>query len=323
MILVGGAVVDISSFPARGTQLIPKTSNPGVVVQSVGGVAHNVCEALHRLKITCVLVSAISNDLFGNLIKTHLKDELKIGTEGIVTVEGKRSAVYASMHDERGELLTAVADMDILETSIAVEHFNKHVGKLRDTDVVFLDGNLSRDVLSAICTVSHQKNLTVFHDPTSVSKCSKAVDAGCLAMIDWLKPDESETWEMARHYIKKMGMDRKLNNLSDCISVLVEHAGVKNILVTRGASPVLHGHISQSTRRLQIDEYDPLPVERVVSVTGAGDSFCAGVIFGLVTEQPIHRCIQYGLRASQLSLMTSRPINEQLNDNTITDVEIF
>lgn len=298
--------------------MVHKTSNPGIVTQSFGGVARNVCEALHRLNTDCILISAVSDDVFGDMIKSHLSNELKVSTEGIVTIPGKRSAVYSSMHDEKGELLAAVADMDILEASIAVEHFNKHTDNIQGSGIVFLDGNISSDVMRAICTAAHAKRLTVFHDPTSVAKCSKAIDSGCLHLIDWLKPDESEMWEMAQSYISKnMDTSRVLSDIADCIAVLVEHAGVGNVLVTRGPAGVLHGYISPETRRLQIDEYDALPVEQVQSVTGAGDSFCAGVIYGLVSRQPVQQCIRYGLRASQLALMTSKAINPELNSDSI------
>jgi hypothetical protein len=47
-VVVGGATVDMTSRPAKGTPLLAHTSSPGEVTQRPGGVARNIAEACAR-----------------------------------------------------------------------------------------------------------------------------------------------------------------------------------------------------------------------------------------------------------------------------------
>ena len=73
VIVVGGAVVDLVARPSDGSDLILGTSNPGVVVESDGGVGRNVAEVLGRLGAKPILYTAVGNDSLGHAIAQRLE----------------------------------------------------------------------------------------------------------------------------------------------------------------------------------------------------------------------------------------------------------
>ncbi|EIE75493.1 hypothetical protein RO3G_00197 [Rhizopus delemar RA 99-880] len=101
LLVVGGVALDITATVAHSKASILHTSTPGRVKQTLGGVGRNVAEAALRTGGTRVkLVSVVGDDLAGKSILEGMK---QIGM------------VYNALHSNDGQLVAAVADMDILE----------------------------------------------------------------------------------------------------------------------------------------------------------------------------------------------------------------
>ena len=89
---------------------------------TLGGVGRNIAEAAHRTLSGAstnasgdiVLVAPVGNDLFGSVVVGGTR-ELGMRTDGIVRVDGSRSAVCNMVLDGQGELISGVADMDITQ----------------------------------------------------------------------------------------------------------------------------------------------------------------------------------------------------------------
>ena len=52
-VVVGGAVVDVVCLPDKGTALLPRTSTPGHLETTSGGVARNVADGMVRRDRGC------------------------------------------------------------------------------------------------------------------------------------------------------------------------------------------------------------------------------------------------------------------------------
>lgn len=64
-IVIGGAVMDLVASSAQGMPLLPRTSNPGQLQLSAGGVGRNIAEGLTRLGSPPLFLSAIGDDALG------------------------------------------------------------------------------------------------------------------------------------------------------------------------------------------------------------------------------------------------------------------
>jgi pseudouridine kinase len=310
--------LDITSSPKSGTKLITHTSNPGTVELSYGGVARNVCEVLvDKLQVTdSLFISAIGNDQFGHLLKSHLGNSMKLDLEGIIT-GSSRTAVYNCIMDERGEMIGAIADMDILEKDITANQVEKILkSRMSGTGnrVIFLDGNLSVNVLKTVSElVKNSQNYSIFFDPTSVPKSIKPIDADCLAQMTYIKPNEDEIFAMAKHLQTKIGSKFNLNSLDSCIDLLILKGGVKHILLTCGPKGVIYA--TRQNSKIVKKKFDAfkLPKNARVNVTGCGDNFCGGFIYGITYGHSIEKSIQMGMKAAHLTLQSPFAVHPDLN----------
>jgi pseudouridine kinase len=294
------------------------TSNPGNVTLSYGGVARNVCEVLvDKLGVRDALfISAIGNDQFGNLLKHDLGQTIKLDLAGIITGDN-RTAVYNCIMDETGEMIAAIADMDIFEKDLTPQNVLSILKPKLQTKVdglIFLDGNISVNVFQTIDEIVKQNpNYSVFFDPTSVPKSIKPIDANCLCQMTYIKPNEDELVFMAKHLQKKLGSKKNIENIDDCLDLLILQGGVKHILLTRGPKGVIYAKKGPKGVQKQYFKALDLPSHVPANVTGCGDSFCAGFIYGIIHGKTVEDSIVMGTRAAHMTLQSPFSVHPLLS----------
>jgi pseudouridine-5'-phosphate glycosidase/pseudouridine kinase len=99
------------------------TSNPAAITQSLGGVGSNVARAAHLMGARVRLCSAVGDDLSGRTAVEAL-NAAGMSVAGIKTLSsdsGSRTAQYVAVNDSNKDLMLAMADMSILE-STATDH---------------------------------------------------------------------------------------------------------------------------------------------------------------------------------------------------------
>ena len=136
--VIGGANTDICGRPDRA--LVRHDSAPGRVSVRHGGVGRNIACDLARLGLRTRFVTALGDDGLGASLRESC---LRCGVDMSLslTIGGARSPVYLYLSDERGEMDSAVADMETAErlTPAALRGL---LGEINASDAVVLDGNL-------------------------------------------------------------------------------------------------------------------------------------------------------------------------------------
>lgn len=115
LLVVGSLAIDITMHPTSVSPL--RTTAPGKVSLSLGGVAGNVSGAAHSLlggKGEVLLVAPVGDDLLGNVARSGLKSR-GMRSDGLVQLEkvGESTATCGILLDQTGELVGGVADMGI------------------------------------------------------------------------------------------------------------------------------------------------------------------------------------------------------------------
>lgn len=123
--VIGSAAVDITANAvlADSAVLGRHSTTPGIVSLTLGGVARNIAEAAHRVLASIpqepqhpLLISPVGLDPFGKLLISETK-AIGMRTDGVLTSSSdQRTAVCNMMVDNKGELMSGVADMGITET---------------------------------------------------------------------------------------------------------------------------------------------------------------------------------------------------------------
>lgn len=114
----GSAAIDITTRPSIPLQ--PRTTAPGSILLTPGGVGRNIAEAAQNLLSpgSVQLVSAVGNqgegvDGFGKVLKLEMEGN-GMRTDGLIEMEGRTAGCTLSLGME-GDLNDGVADMGIIE----------------------------------------------------------------------------------------------------------------------------------------------------------------------------------------------------------------
>lgn len=109
----GPTTADRASEPAL------HTSNPARITQSLGGVGSNVARAARLMGANVRLLSAVGDDLSGKaaLEALNAADLSTTGIKIFPSDSGSRTAQYVAIIDSKKDLLLAMADMSIFEST--------------------------------------------------------------------------------------------------------------------------------------------------------------------------------------------------------------
>ncbi|KAG7826975.1 hypothetical protein KL920_004973 [Ogataea angusta] len=176
-VVVGSVALDSTS--TVGTVRL-HDSCPGRTEYSVGGVGFNVALAAAAVggPQNVALVSGLNQaDVAGKTVMAAFAEH-GLRTDGLVDLAG-RTAQYTSVHDGRGELVIACADMAIVE-QLAPQHVVAKLGQL-DPNYVLMDTNVSETVMDAVFDHCNGATRLVI-EPTSGTKArklAKTTKLGC------------------------------------------------------------------------------------------------------------------------------------------------
>ncbi|CAI6335312.1 unnamed protein product [Periconia digitata] len=122
-IVVAGALAvdfscDFAPFTNTSSAIDPAlhTSNPAIINQTLGGVAHNIAKAAHLLGASVQLHSAVGDDLSGRAALGQLSEDGMSIDSIKVLPQPARTAQYVAINNSRKDLTLAMADMKILES---------------------------------------------------------------------------------------------------------------------------------------------------------------------------------------------------------------
>lgn len=245
IIAIGGSVMDVTCTPMEGAKLILKTSNPGKITLSNGGVARNVCEVISRLLSSSLdakhlplnFITSVGLDAFGHSLKEHIRKDLRVQQpeKTILLNRNNRTAIYNCLMDDTGELVAAVADMSILTDVNTTKHITNtlsHMIKEKRAPLIFLDSNSSVEAMNNIGRIIENTQAELYLDPTSVPKSKHAVLAGLLPLVTFIKPNEHEIFSIVECFLGRT-INKNEISVEECLQILLTKAKVSHVLLTQ------------------------------------------------------------------------------------------
>ena len=275
VVCIGGANLDRKLKLCEPLRM--GTSNPVVSQVSCGGVARNVAENLTRLDCHVFLLSTFSDDLEGNWLLKQM-ETVGIDVSLSLKVSGKRSGTYTALQSPEGEMLLAMADMQLADM-ISVEYLERAWRSMKSPDAVFLDTNFPSPVITWVIDQCRADGLVLHVDPVSAVKCGKLPEV--LEGIDTLQPNLNELESLTGKTLATT--EQRINACKDLLS-----RGVKKVVLSLGTEGLLF--VSEG-----IEFSLPAIAVQVKDVTGAGDALCAGVLWGHLKGWPHRLSTQAGM----------------------------
>ena len=280
---------------------IAGTSNPGHAINSIGGVGRNISENLGRLGQDVSMISLAGKDTEFDVIKKHSEEYIRF--EYVTTLENERTGNYTAILDNKGEMLIAVSDMSIYD-KMTLDWIKTYSTVLKAAELIVLDLNIPKDVISYVLHLANQNRIPVIVIPVSSPKMKRLPNK--LKGVSWIivNRDESEAF---------FNIEAKSKPLNFLAKKWIQ-SGVQNVVVTDGSHSIYYANDQGENF-----EKKPYLSSVVKDVTGAGDSFAAGIIYGFMKDFSAEECVVYGMVNAYHTIQSELTVRNNLSESTLKD----
>lgn len=311
VVVVGGSTIDIEGVVSQKDSLNCGDSIPGRIGYAVGGVGRNIAENLARLGVDTWLVSAVGDDPFGTYVREQTATS-GVDVSGLVTIPDQRTGCYLSLLNSEREMVSAVSDVDVaLALTSSLDRISPIISK---AEVLVLDCNVSEEMLAASIELCPRDALIVA-EPVSATKALKL--RPFLDRLTLVTPNQVEAESLC-------GLSAANEHTIEELARLLRRSGVAEVIVTLGKRGVYWSGAETDRREHKLSAYDeeargtsgsegyycpPAVSERSQSVTGAGDAFTAGVVYGKLCGYDGVEGITVGFAAAAIAIESERAVN--------------
>jgi len=314
------AEVDMPPSTSFSMRVANQASWIGKVTHAPGGVCLNIARALRGLGSAASLVSAVGTDGAGREL-LELCSRTGIRTEGVLTIEGARTATVLCLFNGEGQVVFSLADVRVLDERVTPAMALSRMDCYEyGGGIVVADGDLPSDVLEAVCRRARGWGCAVCFDPATVSKAPRCLPA--LPFIDYLAPNTEELLEIARAIDTTRGISseesrppgrarRRTVNGDGVPDVFFRVAAAVDAVLGRGARHVLltagkygAGLYWSCETGIRLAHCPALPANSIASVNGAGDCLLAGFVRGLSLGRRKEEALALGVSSAAQALET-------------------
>ncbi|MCI5698664.1 MAG: PfkB family carbohydrate kinase [Clostridiales bacterium] len=289
VVVVGGLTRDVGGKPF--SKLIMEDSNPGTVKTTLGGVGRNIAHNISLLGIETKMLTAVGSDQMGKSIRDHSPHE-KMDFSHILGVDGQETATYLYIADQKGDMVSAIADMQVFD-HISPEYVESKRALIGRSKAVVVDANIPLETMEKIANLYKGP---IFVDPVSTEKGKRL--KSFLKHIHTLKPNKMEAEMLSGVTI----VDEK--TLKEAADVLLKK-GVKRVFISLGRDGV---YAACDSERILAPT---LPV-KLANVTGGGDCFMAGLVYSYMNDLSLVDTVKLSLAASAMAVEGDQTINEEI-----------
>lgn len=290
VIVIGGSNVDITGNLTK--VYYTQDSNPGAINMSLGGVGRNIAENLAHLGLHVQLVTALGDDVYGEEILKHCQS-VGIDTALVKKYSDYRTSVYMQIMDHEGQLQIAVSDMDIVKhiTPTMLDSYKHH---FENAKAIIIEGNLEVDAIQYMAKHYGKK---LFFDPVSIKKAEKIKGLSLLCITPNL--------EEAKKIAASDGSENEM--------LLKLRENIQIPMITLGEEGVAFMN----------NDFHIIPPKKthVKNVTGAGDAFMAGVVYGFMKDLESQDMIKCGMVMSKYALESHLAVNPAIKEIDLVELK--
>ncbi|MEN8076548.1 carbohydrate kinase family protein [Clostridioides difficile] len=305
ILVLGASIVDIFGFCGRS--YAQRDSIPGHIKISFGGVCRNIAENLARVGVKTEFISTLGDDENGKSILEHSR-KFGYNMENSLFLEGESTPTYMAILNHQGEMESAVVDMESLNKMDEVFIDNKH-DVFNNASYTIVDSD-NPALLEYILKKYEGKSKFIL-DPVSAKKARKI--RHLIKYFHTIKPNRFETEALCGFKIDNEEDLRKAGRF------FIEQ-GVKNVFISLDSDGIYY--ITSEGEEGTLACCEKIDVK---NVTGAGDSFVAGIGYGYMNNLSIKDTLKYSMAMSIITITHEETINpdmcHELVENLINSKE--
>ena len=296
-LVFGVSVFDICGFTDNNYR--SNDSNPGKVRTSFGGVCRNIAECMARVGVNTKFISVLGDDEAGLRMIDHSKVMNYDMSESLI-VKGERTPTYMAILDEQGEMVSAVVDMKIID-AFTTDFIDSKADIIKNSEYMILDSDRPDIVEYIIKTFSGDTKFIL--DPVSAAKAELVKHL--IKYFHTIKPNRYEAEIMCGF---KIHNDEDLRKAGKYFKDL----GIENVFITLDEDGIYYNN-GEREGKLKAND------AKVVNVTGAGDSFVAGIASGYMNNIDIVDTVKYAISMSTITISTEETIHPDMCNELVKE----
>ena len=300
ILVLGASIVDIFGFCGRS--YAQRDSIPGHIKISFGGVCRNIAENLARVGVNTQFISTLGDDENGKSILEHSK-KFGYNMENSLFLEGESTPTYLAILNHQGEMESAVVDMESLNKMDERFVDEKHE-VFENAEYTIVDSD--NPALLEYILKKYQGKSKFILDPVSAKKAKKI--RHLIKYFHTIKPNRFETEALCGFKIETN------DDLKKAGRFLIEQ-GVKNVFISLDADGIYYITSEGEEGTLACCE-----AIEVKNVTGAGDSFVAGIGYGYMNNLNIKDTLKYSVAMSIITITHEETINPKISHELVEDL---
>ena len=293
ILVFGASVVDIFGICNNGIKYRIKDSNPGKVRMAFGGVSRNIAENMARIGLNTKFISILGDDEKGRAMLDH-SELIGYDMRDSLILKNGRTPSYLAILDQMGEMVSAVADMESI-SAMDTDFIDSKSHLIENSQYTFLDADDPKNLEYLLKKFNGKTNFIL--DPVSSEKASKIKHL--IGYFHTIKPNKNEAEILAGFCINT---DEDLKKAGKYFLNL----GVKNVFISLDANGVYYTDGISSGKVKACDV-------TVKNVTGAGDSFVAGLGFGYMNNMKIEDIVKFSMVMSIITISYEGTIHPDMD----------
>ena len=295
IVCIGGANVDQKWLLQDVLHL--HTSNPSSSESSYGGVVRNVAENLGRLGLPVTLLTILGQDPHGDELIDYSSPFMDVSR--VTQIENETTGTYQAILQPDGDMIAGLANMHIME-KMDENWIKESVSVLKGARFIVADNNLPKETVSYLLGFSAREEKTLILVGVSSPKTKRLPSDLTGAAVALFNMDESQSYfETEEVDVVKL-------------ATMWIKAGCEQAVVTHSVYGVGYAD-NKGIKKWTAVQKAP----SVVDATGAGDSFAAGVIYGLSKEIELGEAVKYGLTNSYYTVQTVESVRHNLTEERL------
>ncbi len=290
--LVGNGIIKgaMNLIDAERAELL--YSRMGPAVEASGGSAGNTAAGVASLGGRSAYFGKVANDHLGRIFIHDIHAQgVAFDTKPLeATPPTARSMIFVTPDGERSmnTYLGACVELqphDIEADKVAAAKITYFEGYLWDPP-------LAKDAIRLASTIAHENGRKM----AMTLSDSFCVDRYRAEFLELMRSKAVDIVFANEHELKALYQTSDFDTALELLRADCELAAVT--LSEKGSIIIRGGETAQ---------IDPVPVERVVDTTGAGDLYAAGVLFGLTQGKPLADCGRLGSMAASICIAQIGP----------------
>lgn len=300
ILVLGASIVDIFGFCGRS--YAQRDSIPGHIKISFGGVCRNIAENLARVGINTEFISTLGDDENGKSILEHSR-RFGYNMENSLFLKGESTPTYMAILNHKGEMESAVVDMESLNKMDEAFIEGKHE-VFANAEYTIVDSD--NPVLLEYILKKYEGKSKFILDPVSAKKARKI--RHLIKYFHTVKPNRFETEALCGFKIETD------DDLKKAGRFFIEQ-GVKNVFISLDSDGIYY--ITSEGEEGTLACCESINVK---NVTGAGDSFVAGIGYGYMNNLSIKDTLKYSMAMSIITITHEETINPSMSNELVNDL---